>query len=86
MYKNGVTNRSLTKLYPIEVTASNVVSICERATDVPDVNDQDQGMSDSSLQVDVCPGRRAARWADNRYQNGQSASMSPPLEDVGDHH
>ena len=47
--KNGATNRPVMKPYPLEVTTSNAGSIRERATDVSDVNDQDQGMSDSSL-------------------------------------
>ncbi|XP_065886661.1 uncharacterized protein [Dysidea avara] len=81
--KNGVTNRPVTKLYPLKVT-SDAGSIQDQMTDVHDNDDQgDKTVSDSGAQVDARPRRKAAEQARQQITEWVECIRGPP-EDVGD--
>ena len=80
--KTGVTNRPVSKLYPLEVTANEATSVRSQATEEPD-NQDDESAMDSSAQVPVRQRRKAAEQAHRQIREWVKCIRGPP-EDVGD--
>ena len=85
--KNGITNRPVVKLYPLEVT-SDAGSLRDQMTELSDndegnVTETDVAETDHSAQVRVRPRRKAAERAQQRILEWTGCTRAPP-EDVGD--
>ena len=79
--KTGVTNRPVSKLYPLEVTANEATSVRSQATEEPD-NQDDESAMNSSAQVPVCQRRKVAEQAHRQIREWVKCIHGPP-EDVG---
>jgi len=82
--KNGVTNRPITRLYPLEVTASDSGTIRDQVQGVPEKQDvSDKTVSESDTPADIRPRRKAADRARQQIAQWTECLLAPP-EDVGD--
>ena len=80
--KNGITNRPVAKLYPLEVT-SDAGSLRDQMTEMSDNDEGDTAETDHSTQVRVRPRRNAAEQVQQRILEWTECTRAPP-EDVGD--
>jgi len=78
--KNGVTNRPVRKLYPLEVATDDGGIVRDQMTDARDGSDNAE--LDNGVQGDVRPRRIAAEQARQRILEWTESIRAPP-EDVG---
>ena len=79
--KNGITNRPVLKLYPLEVT-SDATNMRSQVVNEPD-NQEGLIINPSGLHIDNRPKRRAAEQARKQIRDWARCIRAPP-EDVGD--
>jgi len=77
-----VTNRPVSKLYPLEVTANDATSLRSQATEEHD-NQDDESAMDNTTQVPARQRHKAAEQAHRQIREWVKCIRGPP-EDVGD--